>query len=93
VKAPAKIRKKKKHVFLQSSSHWLVFHGQKGKFLEVEIKFSSYLNEMQKLGYVVSSEICQLKATEIIKKIGIQCFNASQGWLQKIFKQNNFCVR
>jgi hypothetical protein len=34
-----------------------------------------------------------MKVLEIAKVIGIQGFNASQGWLQKFFKQNNFCVR
>jgi hypothetical protein len=43
---------------------------------------------------VVSGEMCQLKALEVVKEIGIQGFSASHCWLQKFYnKQNNFYMR
>jgi hypothetical protein len=37
--------------------------------------------------------MCQLKALEIMKEIGIQGFNTRIGWLQIFFKLNDFCIR
>jgi hypothetical protein len=51
------------------------------------------LNERWQFGYVVSCEMYQLKALEIMKEIGIQHFNVSPGWLHKFLKWKDFCGR
>jgi hypothetical protein len=69
--------RRKKDTFIQTSSHWPAFHGQKVKFSEIK-KLSSYLNDSrQQFDYVVLSEMYQLKALEIMKEIESQGFNAS----------------
>jgi hypothetical protein len=43
----------------------------KSKIFEGRQNTFSYLNDRQQFGYAVSSELCQLKAAEIAKEIGI----------------------
>jgi hypothetical protein len=49
-------------------------------------RYYSYLDKKWQFGYVVSSEMCQLKALEeILKENGTQGFNISQSWFQTFF--------
>jgi hypothetical protein len=77
---------RRERICTQSSSHWHNSYEQETKFLEVEEKFSSYLDEIWLFGYVLPSEMYHLKALEIAIVFGFQVFNISRSLLQNVCK-------
>jgi hypothetical protein len=58
-------------MLLKSSGTQRAFHGQKVRYPKIEEKLLEYVSEKQQFGYVVSTEMCQLKALALAKEQGV----------------------
>jgi hypothetical protein len=63
-------------MLLKSSGTRRVFCGQKARYPKIEEKLLEYVSEKRQFGYVVSTEMCQLKALALMKEQGIDGFKS-----------------
>jgi hypothetical protein len=66
-------------MLLKSSGTRRAFHGQKVRYPKIEEKLLACVSEKQQFGYAVSTEMCQLKASALVKEQGIDGLKASCG--------------
>jgi hypothetical protein len=58
-------------MLLKSSGTRTAFRGQKSRYPEIEENLLENVSEKRQFGYVVSTEMCQLKALALAKEQGI----------------------
>jgi hypothetical protein len=74
-----RVWREKKEMLLRSSGTRRAYRGQKAGYPKIEEELLEYVSEKRQFGYVVSTEMCQLKALALTKEQGIDGFKASCG--------------
>ena len=57
--------RKKEMRFTDNNSNWQTFHSQKARHQELKKRLCDYVDDKRQYGYIVTSEMCQLKALAI----------------------------
>lgn len=71
------------------------FRGKKCKYPQVENELYEYVINIRKSGYAVTTEMLQVEANKIARKMGIsfQEFRASYGWLRRFMNRRELSIR
>jgi hypothetical protein len=80
-------------MLLKSSGTRRAFRVQKARYPKIEEKLLKYVSEKRQFGFVVSTEMCPLKALALVKEQGIDGFKASCRWIMRFFTRNELCIR
>lgn len=87
--------RKKKDTLLSSNSEKRAFRGKSAKYPGIEEQLSAYIRDRRQLGFALSTEMCQMKALQIARELGVTFneFKASRGWMLRFFNRNGLSIR